>query len=93
MVGHLENSPFFTDEYIDPVFFLHHAQLDRLWWMWQELDPEHRYNEFEGPKEDFRHKGTEKSSLEDPLYTGILGEDIRVKDIIRVDRGLLCYRY
>jgi tyrosinase len=23
----------------DPLFFLHHAQLDRVWWMWQSLNP------------------------------------------------------
>ncbi|KAJ9365699.1 hypothetical protein DTO280E4_668 [Paecilomyces variotii] len=22
----------------DPVFFLHHAQVDRMWWMWQAID-------------------------------------------------------
>jgi tyrosinase len=23
----------------DPIFFLHHAWLDRLWWQWQSRDP------------------------------------------------------
>ncbi|KAF9872022.1 hypothetical protein CkaCkLH20_10654 [Colletotrichum karsti] len=23
----------------DPIFFLHHAQVDRLWWRWQREDP------------------------------------------------------
>ncbi|OOF98341.1 hypothetical protein ASPCADRAFT_205583 [Aspergillus carbonarius ITEM 5010] len=26
----------------DPVFFLHHAQVDRVWWSWQLLSPERR---------------------------------------------------
>lgn len=26
----------------DPVFWTHHAAVDRVWWMWQMLDPETR---------------------------------------------------
>jgi tyrosinase len=33
----------------DPVFFLHHAWLDRLWWLWQSQDPETRLAEVGGP--------------------------------------------
>lgn len=26
----------------DPLFFLHHTNLDRLWWDWQQVDPDAR---------------------------------------------------
>lgn len=26
----------------DPLFFLHHTNLDRLWWDWQRVDPDAR---------------------------------------------------
>lgn len=26
----------------DPLFFLHHTNLDRLWWNWQQVDPDTR---------------------------------------------------
>lgn len=26
----------------DPVFYLHHTQLDRVYWLWQNLDWENR---------------------------------------------------
>lgn len=26
----------------DPIFYFHHAALDRLWWIWQMQDPENR---------------------------------------------------
>jgi len=32
----------------DPIFFLHHAWLDRLWWTWQSQDPANRLNEIGG---------------------------------------------
>ena len=30
------------------MFFLHHGQLDRLWWMWQVADPENRVRKLPG---------------------------------------------
>lgn len=32
----------------DPVFFLHHANLDRLWWEWQQKDIPTRLSEMSG---------------------------------------------
>ena len=28
---------------LDPLFFLHHANLDRIWWNWQQVDPARLY--------------------------------------------------
>ncbi|KAI5798769.1 hypothetical protein FPQ18DRAFT_366119 [Pyronema domesticum] len=33
----------------DPLFYLHHAQMDRLWWKWQQMDPERRLKDIAGP--------------------------------------------
>lgn len=32
----------------DPVFFFHHANLDRLWWEWQKLDLPARLSDMTG---------------------------------------------
>lgn len=33
----------------DPIFFLHHTNLDRLWWEWQKLDLPARLTDMGGP--------------------------------------------
>lgn len=33
---------------IDPIFFLHHTNLDRLWWNWQAMDLESRLTDISG---------------------------------------------
>ena len=74
----------------DPVFFLHHAQLDRLWWMWQQMKPEKRLWEYNG------HSGDDPSrpaALTDPLYIGDLAPTVQAKDIMNTESELLCYRY
>ncbi|KAL2272017.1 hypothetical protein VTJ83DRAFT_1388 [Remersonia thermophila] len=32
----------------DPAFYLHHAMLDRVWWIWQMQDPDNRVNAVPG---------------------------------------------
>jgi tyrosinase len=83
----------FTNIEVDPVFYLHHTQVDRLWWMWQQQDPEHRLHEFSGPKETFMHMDNRESSLDDILYAGTVGKNIQVRDVMSTDTSLLCYNY
>lgn len=33
----------------DPIFFLHHTWLDKIWWQWQAVDPATRLNAIGGP--------------------------------------------
>ncbi|KAL4880306.1 hypothetical protein BJY04DRAFT_219301 [Aspergillus karnatakaensis] len=33
----------------DPIFYLHHAYLDRLWWQWQQADQARRLYDIGGP--------------------------------------------
>jgi hypothetical protein len=32
----------------DPISFLHHTQIDRLWWLWQQANPSNRTNDYLG---------------------------------------------
>lgn len=77
----------------DPVFFLHHTQVDRLWWIWQQKNPTIRSQEYNGPTVNFKHNNSGVASLDDMLYMGGLGKAVQVRDVMRTDTDLLCYRY
>lgn len=32
----------------DPIFYLHHANLDRIWWTWQSMDLDARLTDMDG---------------------------------------------
>jgi tyrosinase len=40
----------------DPAFWLHHAMIDRVWTVWQNLDPEKRTNQVWGTATAFNSK-------------------------------------
>ncbi|KAK6379302.1 hypothetical protein LTS17_006220 [Exophiala oligosperma] len=84
----------------DPVFYLHHTQIDRLWWMWQQKDPERRLYEYHGPNPSREHKqsdsaalGESFASLDDVLTYEPLSRNITVRDIMSTKTRRLCYRY
>ncbi|KAG4413531.1 hypothetical protein IFR04_013314 [Cadophora malorum] len=73
----------------DPLFFLHHAQLDRLWSKWQNSKPGRR-----GTYEPRRSEDSEdRASLTDVIEMGDLASEISVADIIDTEAGILCYNY
>lgn len=79
-------------QYIDPVFFLHHTQLDRLWWKWQQVDPKTRLEDYSG-KAAYAYESNSEASLKDSLPVGDLAPDVRVGNIMSTESELLCYRY
>jgi tyrosinase len=70
----------------DPVFFLHHAQLDRLWWMWQQKDRGRRLYVYHGSAEH-------PASPEDVLPYEPLSANITARDVLNTETSKLCYRY
>ncbi|KAM0268960.1 hypothetical protein ACHAPA_004560 [Fusarium lateritium] len=80
----------------DPVFYLHHAQVDRLWWLWQQQDAKTRTNNYQGPVKNIRVHANESltgSSLEDVISLGNLSKPVRVRDAMTTESQVLCYRY
>ncbi|RFU31128.1 hypothetical protein B7463_g5224, partial [Scytalidium lignicola] len=74
----------------EPTFFLHHGMLDRLWWMWQQQDPENRLRQYIGPA----YNGSMvAASLHDELEMGPFAKAVHAHDLVDTQAGILCYRY
>lgn len=82
----------------DPVFFLHHAQIDRLWTIWQK----HRaakslensaVSERNGSQTGAAQWELPHSLRQEPLRLYGLGEDKAVIEVMSTDNDLLCYNY
>ncbi|KAJ1327075.1 tyrosinase [Microdochium nivale] len=76
----------------EPLFFLHHAQIDRLWWLWQQKDLSTRGAEYSGEAAHFGETGRREVSLDDVLLMGGIAPDITVREVIDVSKSL-CYTY
>ncbi|PVH93604.1 Di-copper centre-containing protein, partial [Periconia macrospinosa] len=73
----------------DPVFFLHHAQLDRVWWRWQAVKVK-RKMAYAG----LAARGSEsRAETSDLLDMGGLAPMLPVSEILDTTSGLLCYTY
>jgi tyrosinase len=83
----------------DPVFFLHHGQLDRVWATWQAHDQRNRNAIAGGVVQDLYHYdahplGTGTPVTEDTvLYMAGIGPDAKVRDMLSTTGGYLCYQY
>ncbi|EGP86379.1 unnamed protein product [Zymoseptoria tritici ST99CH_1A5] len=75
----------------DPLWHLHHSQLDRLWWLWQQATHPPRLGSYGGAK---RKGSLDKANLKDVISVGAtLGPDVEVADLMSTSSSLLCYRY
>ncbi|KAK3400721.1 hypothetical protein B0T20DRAFT_347247 [Sordaria brevicollis] len=69
----------------DPLFYVHHASLDRMWWRWQWENPDVRLQEYSG-KHMFNSTPGE-ANLEDWLLYGGFTEDVQVKRAMSTESG------
>ncbi|MCJ1371074.1 hypothetical protein MMC20_002289 [Loxospora ochrophaea] len=80
----------------DPIFFVHHAQIDRLWWKWQHQEPAIRLQKYDSTASDLQQglsKNMSPLSLNDPLILYGLGVERKARDVLSTETPLLCYRY
>jgi tyrosinase len=77
----------------DPAFFLHHAQIDRTWWIWQNQDLANRQNAISGTITLNNVPPSRNGTLEDWLEMGILGTGTTIADVMSTIAGPLCYIY
>lgn len=78
----------------DPYFFLHHAAIDRAWWIWQNLAPEgKRYDEIAGTLTVNNSPPSRNATLDDLLEMGPLGSTISIREGVNTLSGPYCYVY
>ncbi|KAH8601176.1 tyrosinase [Bisporella sp. PMI_857] len=77
----------------DPAFFLHHAQIDRTWWIWQNQDLAKRQNAVSGTITLNNYPPSRNGTLDDWLEMGILGTGNTIKSVMSTTLGPLCYIY
>lgn len=77
----------------DPIFFLHHAQIDRVWAIWQALDVESRQNAIYGTSTLNNSPPSPEMSLTDSIAFGFAGQNEVFGDLMDTLGGKFCYRY
>lgn len=88
-----------SDNTPDPLFFLLHSQLDRVWAAWQAHDPRNRNAIAGGVDQDLNDfdahpLGTGTPVTKDTiLHMAGLGPDAKVEDVFSTAGGYLCYEY
>lgn len=79
----------------DPIFFMHHANLDRVWWSWQIRDLEKRLTDISGPiyLMDYNNEKGGNATLDFPLSVGVNADNVTVGDTMNIKGGAFCYDY
>lgn len=77
----------------DPVFFLHHGMIDRVWTQWQEVDLANRQYAISGTRTISNIPPSANATLDDVLSWDILGPEMTMRDLMSTSAGPFCYRY
>ncbi|KAI1505972.1 hypothetical protein F5X99DRAFT_415647 [Biscogniauxia marginata] len=80
----------------DPVFYFHHAALDRYWWIWQMADPDNRMYQYPGHQSADPNWSPAAAAEEDIIELGWLAPNVSVKNMmnnIGGHDGNFCFIY
>ncbi|KAM0702681.1 hypothetical protein Q7P35_010113 [Cladosporium inversicolor] len=77
----------------DPVFYIHHAMIDRIWTVWQYMDRENRQNAIYGTSTLNNSPASADMTLADKLPFGLVTESPVFGDLMDTLAGPYCYRY
>lgn len=77
----------------DPYFFLHHAQIDRTWWIWQNQDLKTRQNAIAGTLTLLNSPPSRNATLNDTIDLGVNGAGIPISSAMSTLNGPFCYIY
>ncbi|RKP09565.1 hypothetical protein THASP1DRAFT_28640 [Thamnocephalis sphaerospora] len=71
----------------DPVFYMHHAMIDKIWYDWQKVDPVQRIYQYYGYDASTQRQVDLNQFLPAPF------SDRRVGDGVNVRAAGMCYKY
>ncbi|KAJ9627665.1 hypothetical protein H2203_002877 [Taxawa tesnikishii (nom. ined.)] len=77
----------------DPWFYLHHAQIDRTWWIWQNQDLANRQNAIAGTITLNNSPPSRNTTLQDIVELGVNAEGIEIAELMNTMDGPFCYIY
>lgn len=77
----------------DPYFFLHHAQIDRTYWIWQNQDLATRERALSGTLTLYNSPPSRDTALTDTIYLSVLAPNVTISDVMSTTKGALCYVY
>ncbi|KAH8880978.1 tyrosinase [Thozetella sp. PMI_491] len=80
----------------DPAFYLHHAQIDRTWWIWQNQDPEARTSAIGGTITLNNNPPSRNGTLDDIIDLAVNAAPITISKVmstVGLTGGPLCYIY
>lgn len=78
----------------DPAFFPHHAQIDRVWWIWQNLDLPNRQRALAGLAGSIGDTTARNATLSDEISMGLVGyPNVTIGDALSTMGGPFCYIY
>jgi tyrosinase len=88
-----------TDTYCspaDPIFYLHHSNIDRTWWSWQTRNLAVREAEISGPLVffDYGNAIAGNATLTTPVWVGLADPvEYEAGELLHIQKGPFCYRY
>lgn len=79
----------------DPAFFPHHAMVDRVWWIWQNLDLKTRERALAGGAGSIGDANAKNATLDDALVMGPYVDypNVTIGDAMSTIGGPFCYIY
>ncbi|EKG15519.1 Tyrosinase [Macrophomina phaseolina MS6] len=81
----------------EPAFYLHHANVDRLWWQWQQLDRGERLygsKALSGTGTLLNSPPSPNVTFEDTMDLGFVTDEVyKVRDVMSTTDGPFCYVY
>lgn len=85
------------DVYVSPgdvAFWHHHGMIDRVWWIWQNLDLPRRRNDISGTGTFMNNPPSPNTTLDTVIDIGYAnGGPIAMRDLMSTTAGPFCYIY